>query len=272
MKIKVLIDNIENDELAGEWGLAIYIEHNGKKILLDTGGSDLFLTNAEKMGVDIAAVDIAVLSHAHYDHSNGMAGFFAANSRASLFLQSCCCENCYAEKETGLEYIGIQSGWLERYRQRLSPVAGDSFRLGEGAVILPHSTEGLEAVGLKAKMYTKEADKLIPETFAHEQTLVLETKSGLAVFSSCSHAGVDNIIEEVRKAYPGKKICAYIGGMHLFKTADEEVLALAKRLKESGVEKIITGHCTGEQALGLLKDVLGDRLIAMHSGLEVEID
>lgn len=50
MKIKVLIDNIENDELAGEWGLAIYIEHNGKKILLDTGGSDLFLTNAEKNG------------------------------------------------------------------------------------------------------------------------------------------------------------------------------------------------------------------------------
>ena len=83
---------------------------------------------------------------------------------------------------------------------------------------------------------------------------------------------MDNIIAEVRKAYPGKKICAYIGGMHLFKTADEEVLALAKRLKESGVEKIITGHCTGEQALGLLKDVLGDRLIAMHSGLEVEID
>ena len=53
MKATVLVDNISCNELAGEWGLSIYIEYGDKKILLDTGASELFLENAEKMGVSI---------------------------------------------------------------------------------------------------------------------------------------------------------------------------------------------------------------------------
>ena len=48
MKIKVLMDNISSGELAGEWGLSILIEYEGKKILLDTGASGAFAENAEK--------------------------------------------------------------------------------------------------------------------------------------------------------------------------------------------------------------------------------
>ena len=76
MKIKVLMDNISSGELAGEWGLSILIEYEGKKILLDTGASGAFAENAEKMGIDLAEVDFAVLSHAHYDHADGMKTFF----------------------------------------------------------------------------------------------------------------------------------------------------------------------------------------------------
>ena len=43
MKATVLVDNISCNELAGEWGLSIYIEYRDKKILLDTGTSELFL-------------------------------------------------------------------------------------------------------------------------------------------------------------------------------------------------------------------------------------
>lgn len=75
MKIKVLMDNISSGELAGEWGLSILIEYEGRKILLDTGASGAFAENAEKMGIDLAEVDFAVLSHAHYDHSDGMEAF-----------------------------------------------------------------------------------------------------------------------------------------------------------------------------------------------------
>ena len=71
MKATVLLDNIGTEELAGDWGLSFYIEYAGKKILLDAGGeSCLFAENARKLGLSLADVDCAVLSHAHYDHAD----------------------------------------------------------------------------------------------------------------------------------------------------------------------------------------------------------
>lgn len=72
----VLIDNLTKGSLAAEWGLSVYIEHEGHRILLDTGASDRFARNAEQMGIDLGAVEFGVLSHAHYDHADGMVAFF----------------------------------------------------------------------------------------------------------------------------------------------------------------------------------------------------
>ncbi len=42
MQATVLVDNIGQAEMPGEWGLSIYIEMNGQRLLLDTGASALF--------------------------------------------------------------------------------------------------------------------------------------------------------------------------------------------------------------------------------------
>ena len=75
-KLTVIVDNIPQGDIKGEWGLSILVEYNDKKILVDAGASDLFAENMGKLGFDIDAVDYATLSHAHYDHSNGMIRFF----------------------------------------------------------------------------------------------------------------------------------------------------------------------------------------------------
>lgn len=41
MRATVIVDNISSEGLPGEWGLCIYIEQDGRKLLLDTGGSAL---------------------------------------------------------------------------------------------------------------------------------------------------------------------------------------------------------------------------------------
>lgn len=76
MKVTVLVDNLRNGPLKGEWGLSFLIEYEKWKILLDTGASGLFARNARRLGIDLGEVDHAVLSHAHYDHSDGMSAFF----------------------------------------------------------------------------------------------------------------------------------------------------------------------------------------------------
>lgn len=68
MKATILIDNLTKGALVPEWGLSIYIEYNGHKILLDTGASGCFARNAENLGIDLASVELGVLSHAGADH------------------------------------------------------------------------------------------------------------------------------------------------------------------------------------------------------------
>lgn len=43
MKLTVLVENTAPEELSKEWGLSILVEYEGKKYLLDTGASGLFL-------------------------------------------------------------------------------------------------------------------------------------------------------------------------------------------------------------------------------------
>lgn len=271
MIVKVLIDNLTKNELINEWGLSFYIEYNGHKILLDTGKSGNFAANAKKMGVHLQEVEYGVLSHAHYDHADGMPTFFAENTKAAFYLRKGTGENCYGKKNFfRYRYNGIQSGTLENYAERIVYVEGDH-QLLEGVYLIPHKTLGLERIAKRVKLFVKDHGKMFPDDFAHEQSLVFDTEKGLVIFNSCSHGGPDNIINEIQATFPEKEIYAYIGGLHLSKLSKEEVEDLADRIKDLGVEKIITGHCTGEEAYGILKEKLGERIEQLYTGMELEI-
>lgn len=270
MKALVLIDNLTCGTLAAEWGLALYIEYDGYKILLDTGASERFARNAETLGVDLGAVDLGVLSHAHYDHANGLAAFFAHNAAAPVYLREGVQENCYGKRWIFHKYAGIRRGLLEKYADRFV-YAGERRQILPGVTLLAHSTEGLEEYGRKNNLYVRQRMRLVPDSFQHEQTLIFETEKGLAVFSSCSHAGADNIIREVLDAFPGKKVCTLVGGFHLFRSSPEDVRAFAGRLRATGVEKIYTGHCTSEAAFQILREELGEQAVQLRTGMEISI-
>ncbi len=270
MIARILVDNNTRNEWKAEWGLAVEITHGGRKILLDAGTTRVFADNADAMGVDLAEIDFGVLSHAHFDHSDGLDAFFEKNRKAKFYLRRSCQENCYSRKGgEELSYIGIKEGYLERFADRLIYVDGD-VELIPGVTLLPHKTAGLEKVGEHAGMFVKIRGKFQPDAFDHEQSLVIETERGLVILNSCSHGGVDNIIREVQSTWPEKKICMYIGGLHLFRSTDEEVRTLARAVKETGIEAIYTGHCTGDRAMELLKEELGDTIHELYTGLVIE--
>lgn len=270
MLATVLIDNIGDKKYCSEWGLSIHIEHNGKNILLDTGGSSKFRENAHLLGIDLEKVDLGVLSHAHYDHSDGMGYFFDLNSKASFYLSSLCRENCYGKRWIFSKYIGIKKGLMKKYENRIVYTEGLT-KIRSGVYLLPHSTPELELIAKKAGLFVRSGRKLVPDDFSHEQSLVLETEKGLVIFNSCSHGSADNIIKEVSDAFPGKHIYALIGGFHLYRSDDSEVKALAKRIRDTGIEKIYTGHCTGDKAFKILRSELGDMAMQLQVGLEIRI-
>ena len=289
MKVTLLADNRDGENLKGEWGLSFYIEYEGKTVLLDTGLSGLFAENAKKLGLDLQKVDYAVLSHAHDDHANGMDTFFEVNDHAPFYVADGCGEYCYDRHGLRMVYAGIPRGIMTRHVGRIVK-AGDVDNPGmpgkaekadrggmitqidEGIVLLAHSTPGLEKLGRAEKMYLRQGFlKFIPDDFRHEQSLVFELPEGVAIFNSCSHAGADNIINEVMQAYPGRRILAMIGGFHLFNKTDEYVRSFARRVLETGVEAVYTGHCTGERAMEILAEELGDRMHAFYTGMTFEL-
>ncbi len=269
MRATVLADNIANENLHGEWGLSIFIQSGSNRILLDAGASALFLENAEKLSIDIANVDFGVLSHAHYDHADGLRAFFAANQKAKFYLRADAKENCYFKKWFIRKYIGLPRNILFEYRDRFVRVDGD-YRLAEGIYLIPHKISGLSEIGRKNNMYVKQQGKWTPDQFAHEQSLVFDTGEGLVVFNSCSHAGVDGIIGEIEQTFPKKKMKAFVGGFHIYNQPEAKVRALAKRLKTTGVEKIYTGHCTGAKPFAILKEELGERVDQLRVGIVME--
>lgn len=269
MKATVVVDNIKSGGMAGEWGLCVYIEYEGKKILLDAGASALFAENAGKLGIPLSEIDFAVLSHAHYDHANGMERFFQVNGHAKFYLQDGCGENCYHKKWFFHQYIGMPKGVMAKYPERIVYASGN-FIICDGVSLIPHTTPKLDAVGKREKMYLKKNGRWHPDDFSHEQSLVFETAQGLVVFNSCSHGGAVNIIREVTAAFPGRKVLALIGGLHLYNKTEGEIRELAKLLKDTGIERVYTGHCTGKMAFNLLKKELGDVVQQFRTGFVME--
>ncbi|MCD8079545.1 MAG: MBL fold metallo-hydrolase [Bacteroides sp.] len=74
MKLTVLADNntFIDHYYCGEPALSFYLEDEETKILFDTGYSDVFVKNAEKMRIDLSAAMHIVLSHGHNDHTGGL--------------------------------------------------------------------------------------------------------------------------------------------------------------------------------------------------------
>lgn len=269
MKATVLIDNISNNELVKEWGLCIWIEYGDKKILLDTGGSGKFLENAKMLGIDIGKADFGVLSHAHYDHADGMETFFEANKIAPFYLREGSQENCYSKHLFVKKYIGIHKGTLEKYSGRIQYAKGD-LELCEGMYLMPHKSQGLAAKGKKAGMYRLIEGKYRADDFSHEQSLVFRTEQGLVIFNSCSHGGADTIIKEVEETFLGESICALIGGFHLFMSSESKVRELANGIRQTGIEALYTGHCTGQKAFAILAEELPGIVHQLYTGLVIE--
>ncbi len=269
-KVTVITDNIPNDRLSGEWGLCLLIEFRGNKILADAGASDLFLKNMKELDLDVRDINHAMLSHAHYDHANGMPAFFENNTKAKLYVRESTAADCYSRKWIFHRYIGIPKKMMDAYRDRIEVVSGD-YKLMNGAYLIPHKTKGLSVIGKRESMYRKTATGWIIDDFSHEQSLVLDTDKGLLIINSCSHGGVVNIIEEVRNTFPGRKIYGYIGGFHLFNKTDAEIREVAEKLEKEDLEYICTGHCTKERAYAILKEILKERIHQLQTGLVIEI-
>ena len=258
MKIISLIENTSlNKEMETEHGLSLYIEFKNHKILFDMGQSDMFLRNAKKLGVDLSDVDIAILSHGHYDHGGGLEEFLKINQKAYVYVSKYAFGTYYNGTE---KYIGLNS--LLKENERLIMTDG-RVELEEG-ITLFHCNENIKKYDLGSfGLNVKREQKYLPDDFFHEQYLLLEEDGKKVLFSGCSHKGILNIVEWFQPD-------VLIGGFHFSKLPLDEMLKGYANYLNGFATAYYTCHCTGEKQFLFMKQYM-ERLFYLSTGQSIQV-
>lgn len=245
-------------------------------LLFDSGPEEYaFERNTTRLGADLGRVEAIVLSHGHWDHAGAM----------RLALQRIRAGNGGRSVP-----FHVHPGM---FRQRGMKLPDGSVRLMDD---VPSPTElaglGAELVSTTAPQrllddmfhVSGEIPRVTPferglpgqmrrtedgagwepdELLMDERWLAVNVRGkGLVVLSACSHAGIVNVLHHARASFPGEKLHAVLGGLHLSGINERIIPQTIAALKEFGLAQIGAGHCTGWRAMAALGQTFGDDVLA----------
>lgn len=253
-----------------EHGLSFYIETKKHKLLLDTGASETTLLNAEKLGIDLTQVDTVILSHGHYDHSGGIMAFAKLNPMAKIYLQKSAGYDYYSLKDNKEKYIGIDKDILELPQVQL---LDGNYRIDEELFLFTNVTGRKYWAKSNLLLKHKIDGEFVQDGFEHEQCLVITEDNQHVLLSGCAHNGILNILEAYQM-YFDKQPSMVISGFHLIKKEpydSEEIQMIQETARElKKLETVFfTGHCTGVEAFDIMKEIMKEQLVFVHSGMTV---
>lgn len=233
LKITVLSENTAGKWCRAEHGLSFLVEAD-RKILFDTGSSDLISFNAQILGIDLSEINTIVLSHGHDDHSGGLMLFSGQ--------QLICHPDVFIERFRKSNSTPLGMKWSEdEIRSKFDVVTScEPLKLSEQIWFLGEIPRTTDFEG-KATAFKKSdgTDDFVMD----DSGLAVKTTKGLVVISGCAHAGICNMILHAQKVTGVEKTHAVIGGLHL-QNDDKTTRKTIDWLKSMEVEQVIPSHCT----------------------------
>jgi 7,8-dihydropterin-6-yl-methyl-4-(beta-D-ribofuranosyl)aminobenzene 5'-phosphate synthase len=292
--IKTLIDNeAATPFVMAEWGLSIYLDIDGKKILFDTGAGNqqVLLHNMRVMGVKPSQIDLLVLSHGHQDHTGGLRYFFE--------------EMHYEEPDKDLEIICHPAALTPEYVKSIGSFGcpfteeelvrfGARFKLEKGPTWIDENIvisgeipmiNDYESVGQafyreagseyvnntdiitdeKILGFKTDGKKFVQdEEFMDDQAIFIKTDQGLIVILGCAHKGTINTIHYAQKITNMDKVYMVIGGTHTAGVSEYRMNSTIAEMKSLNINKVGVSHCTGLVSACILSSGLG-RDIFFHN-------
>ena len=87
MKITIIYDNTAyRQDIAADWGYSCLLEGRGRNILFDTGADgEILLQNMRKLNIDPKGIHEVFISHAHWDHTGGLAAILEINPAVKIY-------------------------------------------------------------------------------------------------------------------------------------------------------------------------------------------
>jgi 7,8-dihydropterin-6-yl-methyl-4-(beta-D-ribofuranosyl)aminobenzene 5'-phosphate synthase len=281
--------------LISEFGLSMHVESGHgtetRNILIDFGFTpEALVNNSTLVGIDPVKLDALVLSHGHYDHFGGLAGFLQQNNgklkaKLPIYVGG---EEAFCSREWTASPVRGDFGALDRkalenadltvkYAEGPALVADHGFTTGQigqasfEKLLSPSAMKigvdhgmGCYAERLPDDERTK---AIVPDQFRHEIATAFNLKGrGLIVLTSCSHRGVINAIKQAQATSGVKKVHAVIGGFHLAPYDADYVRETIAALKDVDIDYVIPLHCTGEPFYDIAKAEMPSKLLRSYTG------
>jgi 7,8-dihydropterin-6-yl-methyl-4-(beta-D-ribofuranosyl)aminobenzene 5'-phosphate synthase len=257
---------------ASEWGLSILVKTDAATILFDTGASSVAVGNADKLNVDLKAVDLVVLSHGHTDHTGGLLAVLERIGKADVIAHPSVFELKYTKRpyEAHHAFIGMpfKRQLLERHGAHFI-LSSEPYRIREniwtsGEIPMVTDFESIEPI-----FFVKAGDDYVPDAIPDDLALFINTPDGLVIVLGCAHRGLINTIHHARNVTGQQRIHSIVGGTHLFPKTAEQQTKTIQVLESIGVEKIGVSHCTGFEASRMLAEAFGDRFFLNNAGTTI---
>ncbi len=253
LEVLVLRDNnTAREGLREGHGLAMHIHTNAGQVIFDTGDSAETWANADALGADLRDVVAVVLSHGHYDHTNGLPELLRRIGGGMVIGHPGIFDRHMADRGGALQYIGMPGS-----REELEAL-GAFFRLSAepltvapGLITTGEVPRVSDLVPQTPHLLVEREGELRVDDFVDDLSLIARLGPGDVLLTGCAHAGLLNIVARVTEI-TGRCPIAIAGGTHLANEPEERIERVANELHERGVRQIVPMHCSGERGAELL--------------------
>jgi 7,8-dihydropterin-6-yl-methyl-4-(beta-D-ribofuranosyl)aminobenzene 5'-phosphate synthase len=283
LKITVLTEDsvLYESHYLGQHGVSFLLEgakgSDVMRILVDVGqNSQALLNNMKLMNISPAIIDAVVLTHCHYDHTQGVARMLKEIGRRDI--QVIAHRDIFRLNfvtDPYLRHVGIMPGDSREEIEK----AGGSLLLTKGPVKLMSgiTTTGevkrqtdFEEVGIALK--TIEGGEVVDDQMLDDISVVANVNGkGLVIVTGCSHAGIVNIARHAVELTGCDKIEGILGGLHLVDAPDDRIRRTSEELSKLNPRWVCAGHCTGFKAQVELYLAFRERFSPLQTGMQFVI-
>lgn len=266
----------------GQHGISLLVRARSggfaRSFLMDVGQNPkALLANFPLMGADLKEIDGIVVTHCHYDHTQGLAEVVRAIGKSDLpVIAHPSIFRLNFITAPYLRNVGVLRGDAA---ERLYEAGAELYLCADPLRLMPglfttgqvRRRTDFEEVGISS-LATLESGRVMKDEMQDDVSLVARVRGkSPVVLTGCSHAGIVNILKQVSEMCAVNGFENVIGGLHLVEAPDDRIRKTCEALKGFAFNALTAGHCTGFRAQAALHAAFGTKFSPLQTGMRFRV-